>query len=358
MAPQTIPVIQLGIGGVGTALLHQTRTQAAMLAARYGVALAYYGIADSTAALVGAPLATAQLDAAVAARATGAKLVSFADATPGMLTFAMLPPPPALLVDVTASDATVPLLTAAMQAGYGVVLANKRPLSGDRAIFAQLTAHGTTWYEATVGAGLPVISTLQALLATGDEVQRIEASLSGTLGYLCSALADGTPLSAALAVAQDNGWTEPDPRDDLSGADVARKALILARTCGLPWTLDDIPATPLFPPELASGSVAAFLAALPAHDGALGAQSTAARAAGATLRYSATITPGGAQVAMQPVPLAHPLAALRGTDNLIAFTTTRYPSPLVVQGAGAGTAVTAAGVLGDMLVAARTLAAR
>jgi homoserine dehydrogenase len=194
------------------------------------------------------------------------------------------------------------------------------------------------------------------MLDSGDSITRIEASMSGTLGYLCTALEEGTPLSAAVRTARERGWTEPDPRDDLSGADVARKALILARTCGLPWTMAQVPATALFSPELAAISVETFMERVGELDATLAEQVAQARANSAALRHVATVEPGHASIALRELPHTHPLAALRGTDNLFAFTTERYADqPLVVRGAGAGVEVTAAGVLGDIIATAREM---
>ncbi len=240
--------------------------------------------------------------------------------------------------------------------GTGRCWPNKKPLSAAWVEFTELTAHGETRYEATAGAGLPVIATLQGLLDSGDTLARIEAAMSGTLGYLCSELEAGAPLSAAVRAAHRLGYTEPDPRDDLSGADVARKALILARTCGLPWEMSDIQAEPWFPSDLAAVSREEFMARLEELDGPFAERVAAARARGAALRYVATVTPAGASVGLRAVPADHPLASLRGPDNLFSFTTARYAErPLVVRGPGAGQAVTAAGVLADIVATAREM---
>jgi homoserine dehydrogenase len=187
-------------------------------------------------------------------------------------------------------------------------------------------------------------------------VERIEASLSGTLGFLCSALDDNQQLSAALKTAYENGWTEPDPRDDLSGKDVARKALILARTCGYQWSLDDVPSQPWYPTELAGLSVAEFMREVSGIDENFRLRLVQTRAHHAVLRYVASVDARGARVGFRELPADHALAALRGTDNLIAFSTARYRErPLVVRGAGAGVDVTAAAVLGDILALAQSI---
>lgn len=353
----SISIVQIGLGGVGRELARQLIAQQAVIAARYSIRYEYLALADASGLLhTGAALAAADVLAAVEAKAAGQALAAAPGGTAGASWSAVLPDRPAIVVDVTAADGQAAPLAAAVADGHRVVLANKRPVADTWAYFQALTAHGTARYEATVGAGLPVISTLQALLDSGDTLVRIEAALSGTLGFLASELERGTPFAAAVRDAHDRGYTEPDPRDDLSGADVARKALILARTCGLAWEADAVPPAALFPPELAAVSRDAFMARLDELDAPMQAQVTAARERGEVLRYVATITPEGAGVGLRSLPLDHPLAGLRGADNLISFTTARYAErPLVVRGPGAGLAVTAAGVLGDIVAAAREL---
>ncbi len=353
-------LVQLGCGGVGQALIQQVLATHTTITYRYNLTLHYLALADSRAVLAtGAPLTDAQVQAALHARQQQQSLASLPAAQVGTHWLDVLPDTPCIIIDVTAADGMHTDLVQAVWRGHRVVLANKKPLTADHAAFAALTEHGATRYEATVGAGLPTIHALHSLLDTGDTVQRIEASMSGTLGYLCTALDDRQPLSQAVQQAYQQGYTEPDPRDDLSGADVARKALILARTCGMAWSMDDVPSEPWYPSELAHGSVAQFLSRLPDLDASYRARQAAAHSRDAVLRYVATLELGDsptASIALREVPRSHPLAALRGTDNLIAYTTARYAQPLVVRGAGAGVAVTAAGVLTDVLATARELA--
>lgn len=269
----------------------------------------------------------------------------------------------AIVIDTTAAAAEIimPALLAAKRFGYGVVLANKKPLTGTLAGFEQLVrrpgvpleGRRDCCYEATVGAGLPVIRTLQMLLETGDEVEAIRGAFSGTLGYLMTELQAGTPFSAAVREAKRLGYTEPDPRDDLSGTDVARKALILARTLGLPLEMTDVVVEPLFPPAFADLDVPVFLDHLVNLDGTMAARVAEAAAEGAVLRYVAEITAEGLRVGLSSQPVTSPLGSLRGPDNLVAFHTARYSgTPLVIQGAGAGADVTASAVLADILVLA------
>jgi homoserine dehydrogenase len=352
-----VPIVQLGLGGVGRALVRQLFAQRDALAARYGVALELYALVDSAGLLnTGEPLAPETVLRALDAKAAGGSLLDVGGRVRTGNPASLRVTPPGIAVDVSAAAGNEVPLADAVRFGNRVVLANKKPLTAPLHLFQTLTEHGATRYEATVGAGLPVISTLQSLLDSGDTVGRIEAVMSGTLGFLCAELEAGRPFSEALRDAHARGYTEPDPRDDLSGMDVARKALILARSMGLPWELDAIPAEPWFPPELATVRRDEFMARLHELDAPIAARVDEARASGGALRYVATLSPEGARVGLQILSSAHPLAGLRGPDNLFSFTTARYAErPLVVRGPGAGQDVTAAGVLADIVATAREL---
>jgi len=206
-------------------------------------------------------------------------------------------------------------------------------------------------YEANVGAGLPVISTLRDLVASGDTIVRIDAILSGTLSYLFNQF-DGTqPFSSFVKKAHQLGFTEPDPRDDLSGQDVARKLLILGRELGLKLDLKDIRRENLVPPKLRSGKFSPeFFPAYASHDRVMQKKLDRAREAGAVLRFVGTLRGKAASAGVKEIPMSHPFASTKGSDNILAFTTHRYShTPLVVQGPGAGADVTAMGVFSDLL---------
>jgi homoserine dehydrogenase len=260
------------------------------------------------------------------------------------------------VADVTAAKGTVSLLLSVLKAGGGVVTANKNPLIGAWDTVHPLFENPHFRYECTVGAGLPVISTLQTLLDTGDHAVRIEGCMSGTLGYLCAELERRVPYSQVIAQARSLGYTEPDPRDDLSGHDVARKALILARTAGWPLEMSNLMVEPLYPKSLADLSVEAFMDAASSLDADYAKRFQDAQASGGTLRYVAQVGPNGGTVGLQVVQQDSALGTLRGPGNHIAFYTERYTDlPLAVSGPGAGPTVTAAGVLGDILGLASTL---
>jgi bifunctional aspartokinase / homoserine dehydrogenase 1 len=259
-----------------------------------------------------------------------------------------------VLVDLTADD-TAPALEQALTHGMDLVLANKRPLADRSAVSGALwqtaRAHGRRiLHEATVGAGLPIIDTYHKLIESGDRVDSIEGLLSGTLGYVLSEVSAGVPFSRAVRSAMAKGYTEPDPRDDLSGMDVARKALILARLLDYREELRASSVESLVPKWARTLSLEEFLERLEELDVPWKRRVEAAKSAGAVLRYVALVTPEKIEVGVQTVPGTSPLASIKGSDNQLVFTTARYKAnPLVITGPGAGAEVTAAGVLNDIL---------
>ena len=352
-----IHLIQLGLGGVGRELARQVLAQQEILATRYGIDLQYRGLVDSSGALISENgLRANQIEAAIEAKTHGQRLIDLPAGLPAIAWERLLSEQPCIIIDVTAADGQGPRLIAAGEAGHRVVLANKKPLTEEFASFQALTSHGATRYEATVGAGLPVIATLQNLLDSGDHLIQIEAALSGTLGYLCSELERGVAFSQAVRTAHQLGYTEPDPRDDLSGMDVARKALIIGRSAGFGWAKNAVSAEPLFPPAFGELSREEFLAKLEDLDEPMAERLAAVKTRNEVLRYAATITPTGATIGLIGVARDHPLASLAGPDNLVRFSSERYrENALVVRGPGAGQSVTAAGVLGDVIACGREL---
>jgi aspartokinase/homoserine dehydrogenase 1 len=351
-------VVLLGFGQVG-------RTLARLIAQRNGSApaLRVVGLVDRAGFVFDpAGLSRRRLLSLAAAKAKGLGLAQAGgrasdaeEAVTALSRHALAAP---ILVDCTAAD-TGPVLARALAAGMDLVLANKRPLAGPQAAAEELWADARRrgrriLHETTVGAGLPVIDTYYKLVESGDRVRRILGSTSGTLGYLFSELEHGRPFSQALRAAMAHGYTEPDPRDDLSGLDVARKALILGRLLGYRGELADVALEPLLPPAACAAPLPEFLATLETLDEEWRRRVRAARAKGRVLRYLATVTPRSVAVQLSAVDRSDSFGSLHGTDNQIAFTTQRYHArnPLVIKGPGAGLAVTAAGVLNDVLALA------
>ena len=266
----------------------------------------------------------------------------------------LLPSHRPILVDIT-SEETAPLLQEALERGFHLVLANKKPLAVPQIEYDRLfqTARErglSIRYEATAGAGLPVLDTISKLQEAGDRVDTIVGCFSGTLGYIMTALEDGRRFSAAVREAWKLGYTEPDPRDDLSGTDVARKALILARALGRRAELADIKLEPLFGTGVDHSNPARFIANLAALDNDFAERVNRARSEKRVLRYVATVNRKEIRVGIEAVPESSPMGRLRGTDNQVAIYSKRYKTnPLVVTGPGAGAQVTAAGVLNDIV---------
>jgi aspartokinase/homoserine dehydrogenase 1 len=366
LAAEEASVLLLGRGTVGGRLLAQLEANAPLLRERHHIDLRLVGVVDRHVRLW-EPRGLHSADLPPRER-----LLSPSGSPPDVLplldALSRLPVP--ILVDCTAADGMEGLYREAFQRGIHVVAANKKPLALPYAerevLLKEARAHHRAYlYETTVGAGLPIIETLKNLVRTGDRVERIDGSLSGTLGFLSHAVTSGEPLSRAVRTARDRGYTEPHPRDDLSGLDVARKALILARELGLRIELTDVAVEPFVPREaLAEDDPEAFLRSLTALDALFAERIERYRAAGKVLRYLVQIVPDaedGRQVRVGPVAVDadHPATGLKGAEALVAFTTERYRDyPLIVRGAGAGGDVTAAGVLADVLRLAQDVRGR
>jgi len=261
-----------------------------------------------------------------------------------------------VIIDATANVALAARHAEWLARGYHVVTANKAlaggELSGWRALQAA-TANGGGRYgdAATVGAGLPVLSTLRRLRLCGDSLLTLEGVFSGSLSWLFNQYDGKAPFSALLHEARRLGYTEPDPRSDLSGDDVARKLLIIARNAGFALGSDEVVVEGLVPEALRELDTETFLARLQELDAPLAARHAEAASRGCVLRFLARLNQRGhARVGLVEVPGTHPAARLYGTDNQFALTTTRYNSqPLVIQGPGAGPEITAQALLGDVL---------
>eukprot|EP00210_Caulerpa_lentillifera_P002135 g2049.t1 len=266
--------------------------------------------------------------------------------------------PNKVIVDCTASDFPPEKYLSWIEKGIHVITPNKKlgagPLERYRAVRQTQRESYTHWlYETTVGAGLPVIATLKHLRATGDKVLRIEGIFSGTLSYIFNELKAGIRFSEVVKNAKAAGFTEPDPRDDLEGMDVARKVTILARECGIYFELDSMSIDSLVPPQLKKCSSAKdFMAKLHKYDKEMSDKVLSAEKDDKCLRYVGIVDceSGTGRVKLAAYPKNHPFAQLEGSDNIISFVTERYfQNPLIVRGPGAGAAVTAAGVFSDLL---------
>ena len=259
------------------------------------------------------------------------------------------------LIDCTADAAIVDAYPAFIKANLHIITPNKRanvlPWRRYTALRALFAAHQKHFlYETNVGAGLPIISTLRDLIVSGDVITKVEGVFSGTLSYLFNTFDGTTPFSTLVRAAQRLGYTEADPREDLTGQDVARKLLILARQTGVKMELADVRVDSLVQRSLTEGPFSPqFFSRFAAYDAEMAQRLQRAKARGAVLRYVGTFERGCARADIKEFPRDHFFATTKGNDNLIAFTTTRYArTPLIVQGPGAGADVTAMGVFSDI----------
>lgn len=282
------------------------------------------------------------------------QIISYLSAAPGKV----------VTIDNTSSQAIANSYPDFLKNGISIVTPNKKAFSGSydlwKNIFSSAASSGAfVYHESSVGAGMPIISTLNEMVLTGDEILRIEGVFSGTMSYLFNSFSpvDGGPSgnwSDEVKRAKALGYTEPDPRDDLNGLDVARKLTILGRLAGVPIeSPTSFPVQSLIPKELeAAPSSEDFLQRLSEFDHRMDTEKTAAAQADRVVRFVGKIdmVSGKASVGLEQFEKSHPIANLQGSDNIISFYTKRYcPLPLTIRGAGAGGEVTAMGVSGDLL---------
>lgn len=260
---------------------------------------------------------------------------------------------PLIFVDATGSREVALQYARILDAGLHIVTPSKIANTMPQSYFNELVKpreNGALFrYEAAAGAGLPVVQTIRTMVENGDEVRRVTGVLSGTMTYIFGQLEQGVPFSKAVKQAAEAGYTEPDPRDDLSGEDVARKCMILARTAGYEVERDAFEAENQTPEALAEVPVQKFLDGLSAYDEAWRKRVEDARANGQVLRYVGNVEKGRIEVGVKAVHAQSPLGSLRGADNQVAIYSRYYQeSPVIIQGPGAGSSVTAQGILADI----------
>ncbi|MEY3713643.1 MAG: Aspartokinase I/homoserine dehydrogenase [Pseudomonadota bacterium] len=360
LSAHTLSVGIIGPGTVGKVLLDQMASQSARLRRDFKLDLRVRGLLSSKRMLLsdkGVDLSQWQSEFAAADRA--ADLAAFVEHV-GVDYL-----PHRVIIDCTASGEVAKHYADWLAAGIHIVTPNKKansaPLTSYRALHQARRVGGTHYlYEATVGAGLPVVQTLRDLRETGDEITSIEGIFSGTLAYLFNVYDGSREFSDIVAEAKQRGYTEPDPRDDLSGTDVARKLIILGREMGLELELSDVQVESLVPAGLEQGSIDEFMQRLPQHDAAMKSRFERATAAGKVLRYVGRLSADGkATVGVVELDRKHPFANIALTDNVVRFATSRYNNnPLIVQGPGAGPEVTAGGIFADLLRLSAYLGAR
>lgn len=361
LSNQTISVGVIGPGLVGSELLQQLQAQAAVLRSELKIDLRVRGIMRSERMVLGEPLV--DLHEWREALEGPASCPSDIEAFASHIKSGHLPH--SVIIDASASEDVAEEYLGWLERGIHVITPNKRAGAGPLDRYQKLRQRGRElrthfFYEATVGAGLPVISTLRDLIQTGDRITKIEGVLSGTMSHLFSGFVGQTRFSHLVLEAKRLGYTEPDPRDDLSGMDVARKLVILAREMGRPLELSDVEVESLVPEPLRGAMTGdEFLIRLADYDPRIERLRAQADAAGETLRYVGVVGPTGpATVALRRYPRSHPFARVTAGDNIFAFSTSRYRDrPLVVQGPGAGPEVTAGGVFADLVRLAAYLGA-
>ncbi|KAL3159311.1 Bifunctional aspartokinase/homoserine dehydrogenase 1, chloroplastic [Trebouxia sp. C0010 RCD-2024] len=351
----------VGPGAIGSTFMRQLMQQKENLEAEYNMDVRVLGISGSSQMVLSEHgIDLAQWEQQYSRGAEPVDLERFANHLANSYI------PNTVIIDATASEGPPSLYLQWMQKGIHIITPNKKLGSGPLNQYLALRSFQREsyihfFYEATVGAGLPVIATLKHLVDTGDRILKVEGIFSGTLSYIFNMFSQDRPFSAVVSEAKSLGYTEPDPRDDLAGMDVARKVTILAREAGLNLELDQVAVQSLVPEPLQNvDSAAEFMQQLPEYDDGMARQVSDAEAAGECLRFVGVVdcVQCSGSVELKRYPKSHPFAQLSGSDNIIAFTTQRYSQqPLIIRGPGAGAEVTAGGVFSDLLRLAAYLGA-
>ncbi len=359
LSNQTLSIGIIGPGLIGSTLLDQIAGESERLNREFGIDLRVRAITDSkkmTLAKTGIDIV--DWKKALSERSEATRMDAFIEHVDAEYF------PHSVVIDCTTSAELPKYYAGWLKRGIHIITPNKKagtaPLPDYRQIMSEAKKHQCHFlYETTVGAGLPIIGTLRDLIQTGDKIKRIEGVFSGTLAYLFWKFDGTAPFSGLVQEAKDLGYTEPDPRDDLSGMDIVRKTVILAREVGWDVEVDQVPVHSLVPKELEDVSVEDFLSKLTMVDDEMARLYEEADKEGNVLKYAGIIeSDGSCKVELRPYPKDHPFARITGSDNIVAFTTDRYDTqPLVVQGPGAGPQVTAGGVFADLLRLAAYLGA-
>ncbi len=359
LSNQTLSIGVIGAGLIGGTLLRQLQTRIEELKRDRGIDLRVRGVMNSRRMILAdRHLALERWQVELGESSKSADLESFVNHVNADHL------PHAVLIDATASAELTEHYESWLSKGINIITPNKKsnagPFPAYRSLRETARRHQRYFlYETNVGAGLPIIQTLRGLVETGDEIIKIEGVLSGTLSYIFNSLDGRRTFSEVVREAHSLGLTEPDPREDLSGVDVARKLIILAREMGLEVEMDAVQVDSMVAEDLREGPVDQYLETLGKHDQTIAAMLDSARDKGQVVRYVGTIDSNGELSArMRNYPVEHPFASLTGSDNIVSFQTARYNSqPMIVRGPGAGPEVTAAGVFADLLRLASFLGA-
>lgn len=361
MKKHNLNIILCGTGTVGGTLLEQMAEQQAMLREQQGLNLQVVGVVDIFNLMMNAD----GIDLGAFRTADGVfSMDRFREAFKAAPASSIdrihdevlaMQLDDMVFVDCTASYEVAALYQDFLDRSISIVCANKVAASGDLNAYLKLkdtaVKNGVKYhFETNVGAGLPLINTINALRTTGDRIVRLEAVLSGTLNFIFNTISADIPFSKAVQMAKDARFSEPDPRIDLMGLDVVRKLVILARESGCMISQDDVEKRLFVPDEYFEGTLDDFWAKLPDLDAHFESLRQEVEAAGQHLRFVAKLDEGKASVSLEKVDAAHPAYNLEGSNNIILLHTARYtPHPMVIQGYGAGAGVTAAGVFADIM---------
>ncbi|QNR84613.1 bifunctional aspartate kinase/homoserine dehydrogenase I [Pedobacter riviphilus] len=348
---RTLNVFCLGTGNIGKTLFNQLKEQMPFLAANNDLQVKVTGISNTRKMIFNADgLSLENWEAELNTNGEQADLAGF------VAKMKALNLPNCVFVDNTAAESPIEFYQGIFESSISVVTCNKK---GNSADYAQYKSFKDTarkfgvdfYYETNVGAGLPIIRTLRELMMSGDKVARIEAILSGTISYIFNNFKGDAGFYETVKEAQELGYTEPDPRDDLNGKDFMRKMLILARDAGYPLEASDVKIDNILPEAcLNATSVEDFYSELQTNAAYFENLKNTAAKDGKVLRYIGKLENGNVEISLQMVDDSHPFYMLSGSDNIISFTTDRYKTrPLVVKGPGAGAEVTAAGVFADII---------